>query len=226
MNMGYFEMTRIVDWCESVEWLEVFATAAMTAVAAAAAVSLARKFARGWRNARKAGRSVAPLALFAAYAAMIEYVGGTKPPQTPSATIAFDAGLYDAGSVLTNDWPEIRWTYDPWTADAALHVSARPKDSTNATDWADLHVGKVGDAFWSGHVPGCTGMAFWVWSDYVPAAEEVRNGVLHVNYVARPMGRESETNAAAKWMLLRTKVLDADGGRVVSPPEIPAPLGQ
>lgn len=224
MNVNYLEMTRMVDWCESVEWAEVLAVAALTAAAALALAGLARAFARRWRARRAAGRTVVPLALFAAYAATLGYVGGTKPPQAPSATISFDAGLRDAGSVLTNDWPEIRWSYDPWTADAALHVSARPKGSTNATDWADMHVGKVGDAFWSGHVPGCTGMAFWVWSDYVPAAEEVRNGVLHVNYVARPMGRESETNA--EWILLKTRVLDADGGRVVSPPEIPAPLGQ
>lgn len=49
-----------------------------------------------------------------------------KPTPMPSATIRWDRGLADNGSVATNDTVFIRGTYDALMASDALHVDYRP----------------------------------------------------------------------------------------------------
>lgn len=176
---------------------------------------------------RKAGMSSLAFAAFAAYALLIARAGNdgsNKPQPVPSAVIRFDRGLYDMGSVATNDYPVIAWRYDSFLENDIVHISARPKASTNELDWIDYHVGPVSDTLWRGYIPACTGMVVWVWCEYIPPAPESTNGVYHLDFLAEPMDYEPPSEDVNEWVLLRTQVIDAEGGRLMSPPIIPQPL--
>lgn len=178
-----------------------------------------------YKRHRSAGGSALAAAAFAGYALMVAWAGndGNKPTPVPSATIRFDRGLYDQGSVATNDHPVIAWAFDPLLAFDTVYISARPKGSTNELDWIDYHSGPVADTIWRGFIPACTGMEIFVWSDYVPPAPEYTNGVYHLDYLAEPMDWEP-VDDVMKWNLLRTPIIDANDGRWMSPPIIPEPL--
>jgi len=147
-----------------------------------------------------------------------------KPMPVPSATITWDVSLHDFGSVATNDYPRIGWTYDQWIANDVLHIDARPKGSTNAADWVSYYVGRVTDTFWTGYMPGCTGMTIYVWSEYVEPPPVTTNGVYHIDYLSVPLDYVQETEDLRMWDLLRTPIYDADEKRLMSPPSLPEPL--
>lgn len=217
---------EIVEWSGRQEMCGILVAAAIAAFTAMATVAGAWGIALLYRNSRKAGDSVLPSLLFAAYALCVAYAGSdsNKPPDVPSARIAFDAGLYDDGSVATNDYPTIRWRYDPWIAADVLHIDARPKGSTNDADWIGYHVGRVSDASWTGHMPACTGMAIHVWSEYVPPSPVTTNGVYHLDYLAPPLDCGPGPAGRRAWVPLRTPVYDAAERRLMSPPALPRPL--
>ena len=179
-----------------------------------------------YKRHRRAGGSALAALAFGAYALMVAWAGndGNKPTPTPSATLRFDVGLYDQGSVATNDHPVIAWTFDPWLSSDTVHISARPKGSTNELDWIDYHTCPVVDTIWRGFIPACTGMVIWVWSEYVPPAPEHTNGVYYLEYLAPPLDWEPFSDDVRMWDLLRTPIIDADSGRWMSPPIIPEPL--
>ena len=178
-----------------------------------------------YKRHRRAGGSALAAVAFGAYALLFAWAGndGNKPKPTPSATLRFDVGLYDQGSVATNDHPVIAWAFDPWLASDTVHISARPKGSTNELDWIDYHIGPVADTIWRGFIPACTGMVIWVWSEYVPPAPEHTNGVYHLEYMSEPMDWEP-VDCVRKWNLLRTPIIDAADRRLMSPPIIPEPV--
>lgn len=175
---------------------------------------------------RRAGGSALAAAAFAGYALMVAWAGndGNKPKPTPSATLKFDVGLYDRGSVATNDHPVIAWRFDPWLSADTVHIAARPKGSTNELDWIYYHDGPVSDTIWRGYIPACTGMVIWVWSEYIPPTPESTNGVYHLDYLAEPLDYLPVDERVRQWQLLRTPIIDAADGRCMSPPIIPEPL--
>ena len=179
-----------------------------------------------YKRHRRAGGSALAAVAFGAYALMVAWAGndGNKPKPTPSATLRFDVGLYDQGSIATNDYPVIAWRFDPWLAEDTVHIAARPKGSTNELDWTYYHTGPVADTIWRGFMPACTGMVIWVWSEYVPPAPVHTNGVYHLEYMAEPMDWKPANEDVRQWQLLRTPIIDAADGRWMSPPIIPEPL--
>lgn len=179
-----------------------------------------------YKRYRRAGGSALAAVGFCAYALLTAWAGndGNKPPRVPSATIMFDTGLYDQGSVATNDHPVIAWRFDPWLSADTVHIAARPKGSTNELDWIYYHTGPVADTIWSGFIPACTGMVIWVWSEYIPPAPESTNGVYHLDYLAEPLDYHPVDETVRQWQLLRTPIIDAADGRYMSPPIIPEPL--
>lgn len=217
---------EIVEWSGRQETGHLLLVGIVAVLAAAATVAGAYGICLLYRKIRRSGESVLSSLLFAAYALCAAYAGSdsNKPPDVPSARIVFDAGLYDDGSVATNDHPTIRWRYDPWLADDVLHVDARPKGSTNDADWIGYHVGRVSDASWTGHMPACTGMAIHVWSEYVPPSPVTTNGVYHIDYLAPPLDCEPGPAGRRAWVPLRTPVYDASERRLMSPPALPRPL--
>ena len=60
-----------------------------------------------------------------------------QPTPVPSETIRFDTGLYNQGSVATNDHPVIAWSFDLWSWSNTIHIEVRPKGSTNELDWLE-----------------------------------------------------------------------------------------
>ena len=180
-----------------------------------------------YRDHRKAGGTALAAVLFGAYALLMAHAGNegsNKPTPTPSATIRFDRGLYNLGSVATNDHPVIAWSFDPWLSSDTIHIEARPKGSTNELDWIEYHTGPVADTIWRGFIPACTGMVIWVWSEYIPPTPESTNGVYHLDYLAEPLDYYSANEDVRQWHLLRTPIIDAADGRYMSPPIIPEPL--
>jgi len=174
---------------------------------------------------RKRGGSVlASAALAVASVHMSRANDSNKPTPVPSATILWDVSLHDFGSVATNDYPQIGWTYDQWIAGDVLHIQARPKGSTNDADWVTYYVGRVSDTFWNGHMPGCTGMTIYVWSEYVQPPTVTTNGVYHLDYLAEPLDCVPPTCDLRSWDLLRTPIYDAEEKRLMSPPSLPDPL--
>lgn len=176
-----------------------------------------------YRSLRAAGASFLASVFFVAYALGIARAGNdsNKPQEVPKADIFFDTFLADHGSVATNDYPIIRWRYDPMAANDYLHIEARPKGSTNETDWLGYYVGRVTDGSWHGYMPGCTGMVIHVWSEYVPPPSEYTNGVFHLDNLSIPLDYIPATDDFRKWNLLRTPIFDAVDRRLMSPPSLP-----
>lgn len=176
-----------------------------------------------YKRHRREGGSALTAVTFIAYALLIA-LGMKKPTPVPSATIIFDTGLYDQWSVATNDHPVIAWRFDPWLSKDTVHISARPKGSTNELDWIDYHSGPVSDTIWRGFIPACTGMVIWVWSEYIPTTPESTNGVYNLDYLTEPIDYNPVDETVRQWQLLRTPIIDAADGRYMSPPIIPEPL--
>lgn len=220
------QILEIVERSGRQEMCGLLVAAAIAVCTALATVAGVWVIALLYRNIRKAGASVPSSLFLAAYALCVAYAGSdsNKPPDVTSARIVFDASLYDDGSVATNDYPTIRWRYDPWIAADVLHIDARPKGSTNDADWIGYYVGRVADASWTGYMPACTGMAIHVWSEYVPPSPVTTNGVYHLDYLAHPLDRAPEPEGRRTWSLLRTPVYDASERRLMSPPALPRPL--
>ena len=160
-------------------------------------------------------------ALLAPFVVAMIVHGSTKPPGVPSATIRWDEGLADFGSVATNDTVFIRGTYDPLMANDALMIDYRAKASTNALDWVNAYNGIVSSlaAGITLTIPGATNMVIYVWSEYVAPSPVHTNGEYRVTYVG------SVTNAppaTPRYVATRTRVKTAEGVRL-SPPELPEP---
>ena len=147
--------------------------------------------------------------------------GSTKPQPVPSATILWDAGLADSGSVATNDLVFLRATYDLLLANDSLHVDYRTRGSTNALDWVRAYNGFVYDlaAGFTVNVPDATNRVIWVWSEYIPPAPVHTNGEYRITYVG------AVTNAppgTPRYVLPRTPIVTSDGLRL-APPELAPP---
>ena len=144
-----------------------------------------------------------------------------KPTPVPSATIRWDDGLRDNGSVATNDIVFIRGTYDQLMANDALHVDYRDKGSTNETDWVRCYEGVVTDlaAGFTVNIPDATNQVIYVWTEYVPPAPVHTNGEYRVTYVGNVTNAPPE---APRYVLPRTPVKTSEGARL-SPPELPEP---
>lgn len=179
-----------------------------------------------YKRQRRAGGSALAAVAFGAYSMLVGWAGndGNKPEPTPSATLRFDVGLYDQGSVATNDHPVIAWRFDPWLSADTVHIAARPKGSTNELDWIYYHTGSVSDTIWRGYIPACTGMVIWVWSEYIPPTPQSTNGVYRLDYLAESLDYLPVDERVRQWQLLRTRIIDAADGRYMSPPIIPEPL--
>lgn len=144
-----------------------------------------------------------------------------KPTPGPSATIRWDDGLRDNGSVATNDTVFIRGTYDQLMANDTLHIDYRDKASTNALDWVRSYDGIVSDlaAGITRTIPDATNKVIYVWSEYVPPAPVHTNGEYRVTYVGNVTNAPPE---APRYVLPRTPVKTSEGIRL-SPPELPEP---
>lgn len=174
---------------------------------------------------RKGGASGFASLVFAAVSLSLARANDSnKPTPVPSAVIVWDVSLHDFGSVATNDYPWIGWTYDQWIAGDVLHISARPKGSTNESDWVTYYVGRVSDAFWTGYMPGCTGMTIYVWSGYVPPSPVTTNGVFHLEYLSSPMDYVQGAEDFMMWDLLNTPIYGAEEKRLMSPPSLPVTI--
>lgn len=210
----WYTMTTVFVWCA----VALFAVLAVHAISCSL-VSV-------WRRERARGASYASLAAFVVGTALTVYCSATKPQPVPSATLRFDRGLHDNGSVATNDHPVIRGTVDPLYALDALHVDYRPKSSTNALDYVRAYDGRTADllAGISLFIPDCTDMLVWIWSEYVEPPPEHTNGEYRLDYVTRPIEDAGTATETPRFIMLRTPVLDSETGRRLSPPELPQPL--
>lgn len=153
--------------------------------------------------------------------AVLAALHADKPAPVPSAYLRWDRGLADNGSVATNDTVFIRGTYDALIASDTLHIDYRPKSSTNALDWASAYVGVTSDlaAGITRTIPDATNMVIYVWSEYVPPSPVHTNGEYRITHVARLDGGAAN---APRYVTPRTPI-KADGGRQLSPPELPEP---
>ena len=195
------EALGIVEQCGRQEMSQAFTLAAIAFFTLAATAAGCYGIYRLCRSIRAAGSSSLASVIFAAYALCIARAGNdsNKPPKIPKADIIFDTFLADNGSVATNDYPTIRWRYDAMAANDYLHIDARPKGSTNETDWLGYYVGRVTDGSWHGHMPGCTGMTIHVWSEYVQPSPVSTNGVYHLDYLSVPLDRAQETGGDSSY---------------------------
>jgi len=225
-DLSINQILGIVELAGRQEMNHLFLIGIVAVFTAAATVAGAYGIYLLYRNGRRSGHSVLSSLFFAAYALCVAFAGNdsNKPTPTPEATIVFDTSLYDDGSVATNDCPTIRWTYDPWIANDVLHIEARPKGSTNETDWIQYYVGRVTDASWTGYIPACTGMTICVWSEYVQPSPVSTNGVYHLEYLSVPLDYVQDAGDLRMWDLLRTPIYDADEKRLMSPPSLTEPL--
>lgn len=154
--------------------------------------------------------------------AVLAALRADKPTPVPSALLRWDRGLADNGSVATNDTVFIRGTYDPLMANDALHVDYRPKWITDSPDgWTRGYDGRVSDLADGVPVviPDATNMVVQIWSEYIEPAPTHTNGEYRISFVARLDG---EAANAPRYVTPRTPI-KADGGRQLSPPELPEP---
>lgn len=217
------ETLEIVEWGFRQEMSHLILIAAATIFTLLATIAGCYGIYRLYRGVRKTGASILSSLFIGSCMIYLMYAGSDshKPQAMPSARIIFDTYLYDNGSVATNDYPTIRWSHDPLIADDMLHIEARPKASTDETDWVEYYIGRVTASQWSGHMTGCTGMEIYVWSEYVPPPTSKTNGVYLLDYLAAPL---CDIEGPRTWNLLRTPIYDADGGRLVSPPRLAPPV--
>lgn len=183
---------------------------AMVAIVLASAIALKR--------ARRSRTGAVAVFLLGAVLAALH---ADKPTPIPSATIRFDDGLHDNGSVATNDTVFIRGTYDQLMANDTLHIDYRDRASTNALDWVRAYNGVVSDLGpgITMTIVGATNMVIWVWSEYVPPAPVHTNGEYRITYVGSVTNSPPET---PRYVLPRTPVKTAEGVQL-SPPELPEP---
>ncbi len=179
------------------------------------------------KDARFRGVTVFQICLFAAWSLLIAAVGNdsAKPPEVPHATLRFDTGLSDNGSVATNDYPVIRWTYEAPLAYNTAHIEYRNKTGSNR-EWAEAGSVPVTDGVWTGFISDCTNREIFVWSDYIPPAPIHTNGVYAIRNITRPMSDLSSTNAPAytppRYLSIRTPIKKGD--EQISPPELTRPV--
>lgn len=221
-----YQQLQVVEACFRHELFRACALAAGAGFAALGLALAAHVAARLWRRHARCGGDALSAVLFCAYAAAVGWAASdsNKPAPVPRATLVFDRGLRDDGSVATNDWPSIRWGYDAYLANDTVHVEARPKGSTNDLDWLEYHRGPVAATAWSGHMPGCTGMVVHVWSEYVEPPSVRTNGVFRLDGVDAPLDWTPASPDVRLYVPIRAPVLDAAGGRRMSPPALPDPL--
>lgn len=153
--------------------------------------------------------------------AVLAALHADKPTPVPSATIRWDDGLRDNGSVATNDAVFIRGTYDQLMANDTLHIDYRDKGSTNVTDWVRGYDGGVSDlsAGFTVNIPDATNKVIYIWSEFIPPAPEHTNGEYRVTYVGSVTNSPPET---PRYVLARTPVKTVAGAQL-SPPELPEP---
>lgn len=215
------------------EWLSglwytlttVFAWCAVAMFAFLAIHALVRSLIAVWRGQRAKGASYASLVAFMLGVVATVYCQATKPQPVPKATLRFDRGLHDNGSVATNDHPVIRGTVDPLYTLDALHIDYRPKSSTNALDYVRAYDGRTTDLV-AGirlFIPDCTDKLIWIWSEYVEPPPEHTNGEYRIDYVTRPFDGPVDPESP-EFVMLRTPVIDSETGRKMSPPDLPKPL--
>ena len=154
--------------------------------------------------------------------AVLAALHSDKPAPVPSAYLRWDRGLADNGSIATNDTVFIRGTYDALMASDALHVDYRPRSIVDTPDgWTRGYDGKVSDLADGVTVviPDATNMVVWIWSEYIEPAPTHTNGEYRIIFVARLDG---EAANAPRYVTPKTPI-KADGGRQLSPPELPEP---
>lgn len=154
--------------------------------------------------------------------AVLAALHADKPAPVPSAYLRWDRGLADNGSIATNDTVFIRGTYDALMASDALHVDYRPRSIVDTPDgWTRGYDGRVSDLADGVTVviPDATNMVVQIWSEYIEPAPTHTNGVYRIIFVARLDG---EAANAPRYVTPRTPI-KADGGRQLSPPELPEP---
>jgi len=225
INLTINQIVSIVEWSGRQEMFRLVLMTIGAAVALTASAFAAYGIVKMYRNLRRSGLSVLSAIFFSAYVLVVAYAGNdaNKPDQAPSANLVFDTSLYNNGSVATNDYPSIKWTYDPWIANDVLHIDARPKESTNDSEWVTYYTGRPYDMLWTGYMPGCTGMTIYVWSEYVQPSPVSTNGVYHLDYLSSPLDYDPASGDMRSWILLRTPIYDSSENRLMSPPELPNP---
>lgn len=149
-----------------------------------------------------------------------------KPAPVPSATIRWDRGLADNGSVATNDTVFIRGTYDALMASDALHVDYRQRSIVDTPDgWTRGYDGRVSDLAdgFTVVIPDATNMVVWIWSEYIEPAPTHTNGEYRIVFVARLDGEAAD---APRYVTPRTPIkgMEDDGdAHNLSPPSLPPP---
>lgn len=154
--------------------------------------------------------------------AVLAALHADKPTPVPSAYLRWDRGLADNGSVATNDTVFIRGTYDALMASDALHVDYRPRSIVDTPDgWTRGYDGRVSDLAdgFTVVIPDATNMVVQIWSEYIEPAPTHTNGEFRIIFVARLDGEAAD---APRYVTPRTPI-KADGGRQLSPPELPEP---
>jgi len=182
---------------------------ALAAVCALAAYALKRA-----RRSRSAAVAVFLLG------AVVAAIYADKPTPTPSATIMWDSGLTDNGSIATNDTVFIRGTFDPLMATDALHVDYRDKGSTNALDCVRTYNGTVSDLTlgFTVTISNATNRIVYVWSEYVPPSPVHTNGEYRIINVGTVTNSPPES---PRYVVTRTPIkgMDELGGETrLSPP--------
>ena len=209
----WYTMTTVLLWC-AVALISTLAVHALVTSAVSA-----------WKGQRAKGASYASLVFFVLASVATVYCAANKPPPIVSATLRFDKGLHDSGSVATNDYPFIRAIVDqPYRLDT-IHIDYRDKGSTNAMDYVRAYDGSTADlaAGIRLFIPNCTNRLIWIWSEYIPPPPDHTNGEYRIDYVSRPID-EIYDPANPRFIMLRTPVTDAETGRKMSPPELPDPI--
>lgn len=172
-----------------------------------ALICAAYAFSKELRYAReKLGASGVSAIVAAVVAVCAAMYGGSK---AFFVRISFDEGLYDNGSVVTNDLVKIRWTYSGIPAASSVFIDYRETGTTNS--WSGLGESVASALAFDATLADATNYEYFVYSTYIPPVPVHTNGV----WTGQAYETKSRVGAGA-FVIINGRV--TEHGRAVAPP--------